>query len=115
MNFDGFAALLAMAPASAPGTVPDPKAQTLQMLGMLVFMAVVMYVVMIRPQQKKAKEHTELLKALKSGDKVLTSGGILCVVVTVKEKSVTIRSGDTKLELLKSAVSEITEKAGAAA
>jgi preprotein translocase subunit YajC len=70
-------------------------------------------VVMIRPQQKKAKEHTELLKSVKKGDKVVTSSGILGEVLTVKEKSLTLRSGDTKLEILKSAVSEITEKAGA--
>jgi preprotein translocase subunit YajC len=71
----------------------------------------VMYFVMIRPQQKKAKEHEALLKALKVGDKVVTSGGILAVVVSVKDKSVSVRSADTKLEVLKSAVTEITERA----
>ena len=81
------------------------------MVGMMVLMGVMFYFVMIRPQRKKAKEHAELLRAIKPGDKVLTSGGILAVVVNVKEKSVSIRSGDSKLEILKSAVSEITERA----
>lgn len=105
--------MLAFAPAPPPGTQRDPRAEFGQMIMMLVLMVVVMYVVMIRPQQKKAKEHTELLKSVKKGDKVVTSSGILGEVLTVKEKSLTLRSGDTKLEILKSAVSEITEKAGA--
>jgi preprotein translocase subunit YajC len=82
------------------------------MLGTLVFFFVVMYFLMIRPQQKKAKEHAKLLKSLKAGDKVVTNGGILAVVVTVKERTVTIRSADTKLEVLKSAVTEVVERAG---
>ena len=74
-------------------------------------MVLVFYYILIRPQQKKAREHTELLKTLRPGDKVLTNGGILGVIVGVKEKSVSIRSADTKLEILKSAVTEITERA----
>jgi preprotein translocase subunit YajC len=42
---------------------------------------------------------------------VVTSGGILGVVVSVKERTVAIRSADTKLEVVKSAVTEVTEKA----
>ncbi|MBM3835640.1 MAG: preprotein translocase subunit YajC [Verrucomicrobia bacterium] len=84
-------------------------------LGMFLILGFMFYFVMIRPQQKKAREHAELLKALKPGDKVLTSGGILGVVVSVKDKSVSIRSADAKLEVLKSAVSEITEKASGSA
>ena len=93
---------------------PNPMAQTLQMLGTFVILGVMFYFVMIRPQQKKAREHAELLRTLKPGDKVLTNGGILGVVVSVKEKSVAIRSSDTKLEVLKSAVTEITEKSPSA-
>jgi len=81
---------------------------------LMVFMFVIIYVIMIRPQQKKAKQHAELLKTLKPGDKVVTSGGILGVIVSVKEKSVSLRSSDTKLEVLKSAVSEVTERSSSA-
>jgi preprotein translocase subunit YajC len=116
MSFAGiFSSLILAADAPpAPQTVQDPRAGMLQLGGWLAIMVVVM-VVMSRSQGKKAREHAELLKTLKSGDRVVTSGGILGVVLTVKDKSVTVRSGDTKLELLKSAVSEITEKAGASA
>lgn len=78
----------------------------------LALLMVVFYFILIRPQQKKAKEHAQLLKGVKSGDRVVTSGGIIGAVVTVKEKTVTIRSGDTKLELSKSAISEITDRGG---
>ncbi|MBI4324092.1 MAG: preprotein translocase subunit YajC [Chloroflexi bacterium] len=110
MTLTGINALLAFAPAPPAGTAPNPTGQMLQMLGTLVFMVVIIYFAMIRPQQKKAKEHENLLKTLKPGDKVVTSGGIIGVVISVKERSLSIRSADTKLEVLKSAVSEITEK-----
>ena len=97
-----------MAPPA--GTQPNPAGQTLQMLGMVVFFIVVMYFIMIRPQQKKAREHDLLLKSLKPKDKIVTSGGVVGIVVSVGERSITIRSADTKLEVLKSAVAEITER-----
>jgi len=96
--------------APPPGTQPNPTGQMFQMLGMVVFFIVVMYFIMIRPQQKKAKEHDQLLKSLKPKDKIVTSGGVVGIVVSVGERSVTIRSADTKLEVLKSAVTEITER-----
>ena len=46
---------------------------------------------------------------------MLTSGGIIGVVVTVKERSVTIRSADAKFEVAKSAVTDITERSGESA
>jgi len=96
--------------APPPGTQPNPTGQMFQMLGMVVFFIVVMYFIMIRPQQKKAREHDQLLKSLKPKDKIVTSGGVVGIVVSVGERSVTIRSADTKLEVLKSAVTEITER-----
>ena len=96
--------------APPPGTQPNPTGQLFQMLGMVVFFIVVMYFIMIRPQQKKAREHDQLLKSLKPKDKIVTSGGVVGIVVSVGERSVTIRSADTKLEVLKSAVTEITER-----
>ncbi len=76
----------------------------------LILMFVIFYFLLIRPQQKKAKEHAELLKTLKRGDKVVTNGGIVGVIVSVKEKHVVVRSEDSKFEVLRTAVSEITER-----
>src|ERR1035437_5812612 len=105
-----------LAEAAAPGqagSTQDPKAQLFQTLAMFGLMGVIFYFVLIRPQQKKAKAHVELLKSVKPGDKVLTSGGIVGVVITVKEKTVSIRSADAKLEITKAAVAEITGRGGA--
>jgi len=84
----------------------------LQQVGLLVFMGVVFYFLLIRPQRVRAKQQDSLLKNLKSNDRVVTSSGIVGIVISVKEKSVTLRSADSKLEVLKSAVTEITEKSG---
>jgi preprotein translocase subunit YajC len=111
MHLDITRVLLAMAPPP-PGTQSNPTGETLKFVSMMVLMVVVFYVIGIRPQQKKAKEHAKLLKALKPGDKILTTGGIVGVVITVKEKTASIRSADAKMEILKSAVSEITERSG---
>lgn len=115
MSFAGLFAFGILAQGTPSGTVPDPRANAMQSVGFMVLMAVAMYVIVFRMPQKKAKEHAALMKTLKSGDKVVTSSGILGVVISVKDKSVTVRSGDTKLEILKSAVSEVTERGGAAA
>jgi len=108
MTLLAVSALLAQAaPGGQPGQAPPPWVNIVP----LVLIVVVFYFLLIRPQQKKAKEHEKLLKTLRPKDKVVTSGGVMGIVVSVQEKSVTIRSADTKLEVLKSAVSEITERA----
>ena len=77
-----------------------------------ILLMVVFYFILIRPRQKKAKEHAETLKSLRPGDKVVTSGGVMGTILSVKEKTVTLRSADTKLEVTKSAVGEIIERGG---
>ena len=81
---------------------------------MIVLMVVFIYVTS-RAQKKKAREHEAKMKTLKSGDKIVTASGIIATVVTVKENSVSIRSADTKLEVTKGAIAEITERAGESA
>ena len=105
--------ILALAPPPASGgAAPNQTAQTLNFFLMMGVMVVMFYFVLIRPQQKKAKEHAQLLKNVKSGDRVLTTSGIVGVVLTVKEKTLTLRSADTKLEITKTALAEITERSG---
>ncbi len=113
MKWFNAGALLAQGqPAGSPGTQTDPKAQVLQTVGLLVIMVVMFYFVLIRPQSKKAKEHAQLLKTVRAGDKIITSGGVVGVVISVKEKTVSIRSMDAKMEITKSAIAEISERSG---
>jgi preprotein translocase subunit YajC len=102
-------AILALAPSAQPGQQAPPAWVNMVPLALLV---AVFYFALIRPQQKKAKEHAALLKAVRAGDKIVTASGIVAVVVTVKEKTLNIRSADAKLEITKSAIAEITERSG---
>ena len=105
---------LVFAQVTQLGTVEkaNPTGQMVQTLVMFAIMGLMFYLVLIRPQQKRAKEHAKLMEALKAGDKIVTSSGIIGVVVAVKGNSVSLRSADTKLEVLKSAVTEVTERSG---
>jgi preprotein translocase subunit YajC len=109
MDLSNAHTILAMAPAAQPGQQQPPIWTSMVPLVLLV---VVFYFALIRPQQKRAKQHAELLKAVKPGDKVVTSGGVVGVVITVKEKTVSIRSADAKLEITKTAIAEIIERSG---
>ncbi len=72
---------------SAPGAGgPGP----LMTLIPFVLIFVIMYFMVIRPQQKKSKEHQELLNKLKKNDEVMTSGGIYGKVIDLKETVVTL-------------------------
>jgi preprotein translocase subunit YajC len=110
MNMSTSQLILAQAAGGTPGqqqTAP-PWMQFVPFLLIIV----IFYVALIRPQQRRAKQHDTLVKTLKSGDKVVVSGGIVGTIITVKEKTLSIRSADAKFEVLKSAVSEITERTG---
>ncbi|HLX72411.1 MAG TPA: preprotein translocase subunit YajC [Verrucomicrobiae bacterium] len=101
-------AVLAMGQPQAGGQPTSPLVSFVP----LILLFVIFYFILIRPQQKKAKEQAEMLKTVKSGDKIVTSSGIIATVVTVKEDSVSIRSADAKLEITKGAIAEIRERSG---
>jgi preprotein translocase subunit YajC len=56
----------------------------------LILMFAIFYFLLIRPQQKKAKQHRELLSALKEGDKVVSSGGLHGTITGLKDDVVTM-------------------------
>src|SRR5690349_12235475 len=99
--------LLAFAQPPQPGQAQPPFWTSLIVPGLLL---VVFYFALIRPQQQKAKQHAALLKAVRAGDRIITTSGIVGVVLSVKEKTLSIRSADAKLEITKSAVAEISER-----
>jgi len=75
---------------------------------MLILMGVVFYFLLIRPQQKRAKEHRELLEGLKRGDEVITQGGLIGKVTKVDETEVTIEiSEGVKVKVVKQTVLDI--------
>ncbi|MCQ2385811.1 MAG: preprotein translocase subunit YajC [Clostridia bacterium] len=81
---------------------------------MLVLIIVVFYFFLIRPQKKQEKEANDMRNSLSVGDEVVTIGGIIGQIVSVKNETVTIVTSKdrTKLRFLKTAIREVSAKAG---
>lgn len=76
----------------------------------LIIIAVLFYFLLIRPQQKKQKEHQKLVSGVKTGDKVITSAGIHGIVSNVKEHTILLKVADNvKIEMDKAAVTTVTK------
>ena len=60
----------------------------------LVVLFVVFYFFLIRPQRVQAKRHKEMLESLKKGDKVVSSGGLICEIIKVEEQFFSVRLSD---------------------
>ena len=97
-----------LAQATAPQT-GQPQQPVWMTFAPMILLVVVFYFILIRPQQQRAKQQAKLIAGLKPGDKVVTSGGIIGVVTSVKDRTVSLRSADAKMEVTKSSVTEILE------
>lgn len=80
----------AMGPAPEGGQGGSPIAGFLPLI--LIF--VIFYFLLIRPQQKRTKDHRAMLEAIKKGDKVVTSGGVYGLVESVGKNTVTLKIAD---------------------
>jgi preprotein translocase subunit YajC len=77
------------------------------LLPMLLIIGV-FYMLLIRPQQKRQRELQQTIAELKTGDRVVTTGGVIGTITTVKDTSFLIRSGDKSiLEIARSAIAGI--------
>jgi preprotein translocase subunit YajC len=86
--------------AQAPG-----GASPMVNMGFIALLVAIMYFVMIRPQQKQAKTHRELIAGLKKGDEVVTQGGILGKIHLVSEQTVTVEvANGVRIRVLKRSV-----------
>ncbi len=86
---------------------PQPQAGPMGMIVPMILMVVIFYFLLIRPQQKKAKEHNKMVNALKSGASVVTRGGVVGTVQSVKDATVSIRSLESKFEVEKHAIERV--------
>jgi preprotein translocase subunit YajC len=80
----------AMGPAPQGGQL-DGTAGLLGSLLPLIIIFAIFYFLLIRPQQKKAKEHRQMLENIKKGDKVVTAGGIYGVVESVGNNTIVLK------------------------
>jgi len=84
------------------------------MLVLLPVMFLLMYMLMIRPQQKKQKQWQAMLGSIKTGDRITTAGGIRGIIVTIKDDAIVIRVAPDgiKLEVAKNAIASVTTQDG---
>jgi preprotein translocase subunit YajC len=81
-----------------------------QLLPILLIIAV-FYFLLIRPQQRRQKQLQDTIANLKIGDRVVTTGGIIGVITTVRDTSFLIRSADKSIiEIARSAVAGVDEE-----
>lgn len=100
---------------SAYAAAPEAASPMGSVLGnpliLMVLMVGIFYFLLIRPQQKKAKEHKALLDNLKKGDRVITSGGIIGIVVNIDDQIVNLEIADkVRIEMARSSIAGFAPK-----
>ena len=90
----------------------SPATSGLEAFLPLVLIFVVFYFMLIRPQQKKAKQHKDMVQALKRGDRVLTAGGIIGQVTKlVDDNEIEVEiAANVKVRLVRSAITEVMQR-----
>src|SRR5438093_11118556 len=102
--------ILAQAQSAAPQAVPGAGIGSFFIP--LIFIFIIMYFVMIRPQKKRQQQQQKLITSLKTGDRVVTSAGINGLISNVKENTVLVKVADNvKIEIDKSAITNVLKKA----
>lgn len=103
----------AFAMGPLPGGSGDGLGSLLGNMLPFLLMFLVLYFLIIRPQQKRQRQHQEMMDQLKNGDRVVTSGGMLGTVAGIRPDIVVLRVADNvKIEVQKSAVSKVLVKKG---
>ena len=96
--------MLAQAPTKGGGNL-------MNMMMPMILIFGIMYFMLIRPQQRKEKDRRELINNLKTGSRVMFSGGILGTITNVKESTFIVKIADNvKIEIQRGAVSRVLEK-----
>jgi len=102
------ASLLVSTPAWA-ADIPASASGFAQLVPLIIIM-VIFYFLLIRPQQKRAKEHRNMVAAIKKGDKVLTNGGIYGTIIDVKEGFLQVEIADNvRVRIQRDAVSALSD------
>ena len=79
----------------------------------IILVMIIFYFLLIRPQQKRAKQHREMLAALRRGDKVVTNGGITGTIVKVVDDIDTVEveiAKDVKVNVVRAMIAEVRGK-----
>ena len=84
------------------GAQGSSKFSSYYSIGFMVLVFVIFYFLLIRPQQKKEKNRQRQIAAITKGDKIVTSGGLVCIVSDIKDDIIVGKIGnDVKIEIMK--------------
>lgn len=98
----------AFAQTGGAGAAQNPGMAMLLQLAPMLIIFVILYLLLIRPQQQQKKKLEAMLKELKKGDRVLTTGGIFGTVIGVDEAKAVLKiADDVKVEFSKSAIVQV--------
>ena len=98
--------LFAFQEPAQPARSPGGSFFLIQML--LIF--AIIYFFMIRPKMKQERKHRERVTQLKKGDEVITAGGIVGEVVHLKDDRVTVKSGESRIVVMRERIADIPSK-----
>ena len=100
--------------AAAQGAAGAPEASPMwSFVVPMIFMVVIFYFLLIRPQQRKAKEHKALLENLKKGDRVITNGGLIGTIINIEDPLVIIEVSDkVRVEVARPYIAGFAPKKG---
>jgi len=100
--------------AAAQGAAGAPEASPMwSFVVPMIFMVVIFYFLLIRPQQRKAKEHKALLENLKKGDRVITNGGLIGTIINIEDPLVVIEVADkVRVEVARPYIAGFAPKKG---
>ncbi len=97
--------------AYAEGPAAGPAGGGIEMILMMAVFFAIMYFMIIRPQQKRAKEHKQMLEALSKGDEVVTGGGVLGKVAGLSDNFVELNIADNvTVKVQKQAIASVMPK-----
>lgn len=100
----------ALAQAAAPAGAPGGTTAFLLQVAPLLFIFVIFYFLLIRPQQRRAKAHAAMIAAVKKGDTVVTAGGLVGRVTRVDEAELEVEiAANTRVKVVKGTLAEVRD------
>lgn len=98
-------------PAFAQAAAGGDTVSTLIGFAPIILIFAIMYLLMIRPQQKKVKQHRAMIEALRRGDQVVTSGGLIGKVTKVADTEVELElAPNVKVRLVRATITQVMSK-----
>jgi preprotein translocase subunit YajC len=88
----------------------DAGGGLLVLMGQLVLFFGIIYFLLIRPQRRQQEQQRQLLASLQRGDHIVTTGGVVGEVIHIKDDQVTIRSGESRMIVVRSGIANITNR-----